>query len=664
MTSKRTTQSASLLKHLIVLTSLCILVLSVMFLRSSDTHAFHAHRPINNSNTSYYDTFKRHPPPNFEQWILFANQRNCSTRLKDYAVIYEKLDTWMQRGGIPAEKLNAFEEHWDFKVLQFVDGGFTGDERFLEGRRGLFDAVEPLLKGKDFRFVLNQLDEPVAVPADDSWLQYSRRNLSEETVMRHLFGNSKCFRERFGAYSVAESPEWAQLDSGGVDVQLRVIVMRHLFGNSKCFRERFGAYSVAESPEWAQLDSGGVEYVHSFMQQPAFYDTKVRNTDIPVFSQCTTACHSDVPIPLRYHVETARNPPKDVVLWEDKKRVVFWRGSTTGGRYIVGAPWRMYHRTRLLQWGLDYGEKHVNSTFDASVSDAPNSEELAVDVGFHAFTQQDAVTEVQLLKEYGMKGLVSLEASLQFKYLIVVDGYAWPSRLQQYLASNSVVLYNGIFLDFFNARLKPWVHYVPFRLDYSDLEERLVWLMENDEAARRISENARKLMEGVNRMEFLECYTGLLFLEYSHLYDKAVVEYETVPLKGIKDFTYGKVRLPANSTVMHTMCSNHVMIVCVKSTDKVSDASADDFNVVLTLDDALFLRLVAVSREALNPVIVSIYDPTPPETVSRGLTSSIQTGSGLRQVAAEKIGEMGGEILYDQVVDPIAGMIMSLFLGA
>ncbi|KAJ3238621.1 Glycosyltransferase Family 90 domain containing protein [Chytriomyces hyalinus] len=478
--NKLGTQSASLLRHLAILTTVCILVLSVLFLRS-DTHAFHNQRSISNNNTSYYDTFKRHPPPNFDKWIHFANQRNCSTRLKDYAIIYDKLDTWMQRGGIPSEKLNAFEEHWDVKMLQFLDGKFTGDPRILEGRRQLFDAVAPLLvEAKSFKFVLNQLDEPVAVPADgDSWVSYSRGNLSEESVMRYLFGKSQCFRARFGAYSVTESPKWVRLDPG-------------------------------------------VKYVHSFMQQPAFYDTKVRNTDIPVFSQCTTACHSDVPIPMKYHVETARNPPKDVVLWEEKKRVVFWRGSTTGGRYIQGAPWRMYHRTRLVQWGIDYEENHVNSTFDASVSDAPQSVKLAVDIGFHAFTQQDAATEVQLLKEYGVKGYVSLESSLQFKYLIVVDGYAWPSRLQQYLASNSVVLYNGIFLDFFSARLKPWVHYVPFRLDYSDLEERLVWLMENDDAARRISENARSLMESVNRMEFLECYTGLLFLEYSHLYDKGV----------------------------------------------------------------------------------------------------------------------------------------------
>ncbi|KAJ3224314.1 hypothetical protein HDU81_008635 [Chytriomyces hyalinus] len=454
----------------------------VGFLRS-DTRTFHAaQRPNNNNsaNTTYYDTFNRHPPPNFDKWLTFANQRNCSTRLKDYSIIYDKLDPWFQRGGIPAEQVDQFEEHWDMKVLQFVDGKFTGDERFLEGRMELFDAVSGLLGAKGFRFVLNQLDEPVGVPADDSKVEYRSRNLSEESVMRYLFGCSECFRREFKGYAVKESPEWVQ------------------FGE-------------------------GVEYVHSFMQQPAFYDTKVRNTQIPVFSQCTTACHSDVPIPLKYHVETARNPPRDVVPWKEKRDVVFWRGSTTGGRYIVGAPWRMYHRTRLVQWGVQFGRRYVNSTFDASREEVPRGVKVAVDVGFHVFTQQDAVTEGELMKEYGVKGYVSLERSLRFKYLVVVDGYAWPSRLQQYLASNSVVLYNGIFLDFFSARLKPWVHYVPFRLDYSDLEERLVWLMENDEVARKISENARRLMAGVNRMQVLECYTGLLFLEYSHLYDKDVV---------------------------------------------------------------------------------------------------------------------------------------------
>ncbi|KAI8609582.1 lipopolysaccharide-modifying protein [Chytriomyces sp. MP71] len=87
------------------------------------------------------------------------------------------------------------------------------------------------------------------------------------------------------------------------------------------------------------------------------------------------------------------------------------------------------------------------------------------------------------------------------------------------LQTNSVVLYNGIFTDFYTAQLKPMVHYVPFRLDYSDLEERLEWLMRNDDQAREISRNARELMRQWSNVDQFKCYVGFLMLEYSHLFD-------------------------------------------------------------------------------------------------------------------------------------------------
>ncbi|KAI8611735.1 hypothetical protein BC830DRAFT_1139896 [Chytriomyces sp. MP71] len=67
-------------------------------------------------------------------------------------------------------------------------------------------------------------------------------------------------------------------------------------------------------------------------------------------------------------------------------------------------------------------------------------------------------------------------------------------------------------------KLEPWVHYVPVEVDLSDLDERIQWLRKNDKAARQISLNAQKFIKGVNTISAMQCYSGLVFLEYSRLY--------------------------------------------------------------------------------------------------------------------------------------------------
>ncbi|KAI8613684.1 hypothetical protein BC830DRAFT_1052298, partial [Chytriomyces sp. MP71] len=100
-----------------------------------------------------------------------------------------------------------------------------------------------------------------------------------------------------------------------------------------------------------------------------------------------------------------------------------------------------------------------------------------VDIGFNLLRQCHPESFCDSLKsKYKLKSFVHFNQTMQYKYLLVVDGNSWPNRLQTYLESNSVVLYNGIFVDWNIGLIQPWVHYVPVRIDLSDLEERLEWL--------------------------------------------------------------------------------------------------------------------------------------------------------------------------------------------
>ncbi len=199
----------------------------------------------------------------------------------------------------------------------------------------------------------------------------------------------------------------------------------------------------------------------------------------------------------------------DPVPWESKKDVLFWRGSTTGGTLRPDA-WRALARFRLAAWAKAVQKEFPDSCFDAK--DAPPASPsfaagVAVDVGFHELTPGvDPDVAAQVTAEFPTKSFVGFSRSLAFKYLLVVDGNTWPARTLEYLQTNSVVLYHSIFVDWFTWLLQPFVHYVPVRADSADLTEKLTWLKDNDEAARRISENARALMRTIAPRQQMQCY--------------------------------------------------------------------------------------------------------------------------------------------------------------
>lgn len=94
---------------------------------------------------------------------------------------------------------------------------------------------------------------------------------------------------------------------------------------------------------------------------------------------------------------------------------------------------------------------------------------------------------------------------LTHKYLISTDGCvaAWL-RPVWIMASNSVLLFQHKFEQWFYPSLKAWVHYVPIKDDISNILEIHKWLITHDVEAKKISENANKLVENALLPEHIE----------------------------------------------------------------------------------------------------------------------------------------------------------------
>ena len=74
------------------------------------------------------------------------------------------------------------------------------------------------------------------------------------------------------------------------------------------------------------------------------------------------------------------------------------------------------------------------------------------------------------------------------RYNVVVDGNAAPDRLAATFCHGSVALKMTLFTEWYYFHLRPFVHYVPIRLDYSDLAAQLDWAKENPDKVGAASE--------------------------------------------------------------------------------------------------------------------------------------------------------------------------------
>ncbi len=172
---------------------------------------------------------------------------------------------------------------------------------------------------------------------------------------------------------------------------------------------------------------------------------------------------------------------ENLILWEKKKEILFWRGSSTG--ISPSASWKDLQRIKLCEIASDSKNQHL---FDVGLSNIVQLNKSA----------ENEIKILGYLKDYKSIKLINT-----FKYLIDVDGNsnAWSSLFLK-LLSGSVVLKvesEGGYKQWYYDRLIPWQHYVPVNKDLSDLIEKMYWLILNDKTSKAIAKNGKEFAESM-----------------------------------------------------------------------------------------------------------------------------------------------------------------------
>jgi len=88
---------------------------------------------------------------------------------------------------------------------------------------------------------------------------------------------------------------------------------------------------------------------------------------------------------------------------------------------------------------------------------------------------------------------MSADDANEFKYVLDVDGNAWSGRFHKLMASSAAVLKSTIYPEWWTQTAVPWYHYIPVKVDYSDLHQVASYFIggpggqgSHDDDARRI----------------------------------------------------------------------------------------------------------------------------------------------------------------------------------
>lgn len=202
---------------------------------------------------------------------------------------------------------------------------------------------------------------------------------------------------------------------------------------------------------------------------------------LPLFSFARTSLHSDIlGIPYSHLIET---PPLD---WDDKtNEKLLWRGGTTGGHHDEHFDWKTTQRFRLIDTARSTNQTTVlipsSPPSSSSSSSSPyhltqttfqKASSRYLDVGFTGAPIQCSESDgtcAQIAKEYVFLPRMSHKQAAPYKYMLDVDGNAWSARFKGLLSTGSVVLKSTIMPEWYHDRIQPWVHYVPVKMDYSDV---------------------------------------------------------------------------------------------------------------------------------------------------------------------------------------------------
>ena len=167
-------------------------------------------------------------------------------------------------------------------------------------------------------------------------------------------------------------------------------------------------------------------------------------------------------------------PEEQRIPWKDRIDKVYWRGGCSGEGGLEST------RVRTVAALID--SPHADVRLNWWWADGKN-------IPGHYFAGREPHTEF-----------------MKYKMNLIIDGNVIASSHMWAFASGAVPMMVSNATCWFSRYLIPYVNYIPIKYDLTDLQEKIMWVLNHDTVAENIARNAVKFAETVFSAEFQREY--------------------------------------------------------------------------------------------------------------------------------------------------------------
>ncbi len=291
---------------------------------------------------------------------------------------------------------------------------------------------------------------------------------------------------------------------------------------------------------------------------------------VPILSMCSQVHYADVPIPNWedwsrvvqergiYFTHTTyigahgqMGETDDGLVWESRKPIAVFRGSSTGIGTTLETNMRLYV-AQLATQPENRDATDGRHFLDAGITKW-NTRPRMLRGGFVDTINPGTLRTVAPL---------SYAQQAEFKYIVHIDGHSAAFRLSHELSLGSVVLYvQSAYQLWFTQWLQPWIHYVPVKADCSDLLDRIRWCKAHDAHCKEIAEHARAFWK-----EHLSEDRMLDFLQSALVRLKTTTGTYAQPHYRVSDMQFAR-----QDALVCAYQANHLNLVRIHAPDTLSE---------------------------------------------------------------------------------------------
>lgn len=245
---------------------------------------------------------------------------------------------------------------------------------------------------------------------------------------------------------------------------------------------------------------------HSFFEGAPFMS--ILTQSVPILGNCKlSACFNDILVPIYELLEPENVIKHSVPEWNERKDDFVFRGSSTGLYIEEGdESYKKNVRVSLIDWSNRTGKG--DSGFNQHLGGMRGDREFE-----------------DFIMKYPAKQRLTYEEQQNYKYSLVLDGYAWAARLPVVLSYGFVGIYQTIFISWITAMLRPFIDYIPlpYGLDFEYLGKVLKHYGNDQKEAEKIAISGAERISMIARKDDKIAYILLVLLEYIELLDETMV---------------------------------------------------------------------------------------------------------------------------------------------